>query len=117
MAPDTAIRFHGRFLFLSQDPQVVLRQLAGEDVRIDEALPLRENVSTDEISPTWVTYHYDETLGEHPYAGLTCGGLMPVATGAVKRGGFGITVAGGAMARGRRARRAPTRSGARGSAW
>ena len=62
--PLDAIRFDGRFLFLSEDPGLLERQLAGEDLSRDAAGPLRSDVSTDEITPTWITYHYDEMLGE-----------------------------------------------------
>jgi 3-isopropylmalate/(R)-2-methylmalate dehydratase large subunit len=93
-AVDATVRFGRRILFLSQDATVIARQLAGEDVALDTALPLRNDVSTDEISPTWATYHYDEKLGEYPYAGLKCGDAMPFGTGSVKAGGFAVTVAG-----------------------
>lgn len=91
---DRRLRFEGRILFLSQDADLIRRQLNGEDVPLDMALPLRTDVSTDEISPTWITYHYDEKLGDYPYLGLRCGTEMPVSAGSVKAGGFGVTVAG-----------------------
>lgn len=93
-APVDVIHFAGRVLFLAQDPKTVERQLAGKDIDLSEALPLRTDVSTDEISPTWITYHYDEKLGEYPYLALKCGDAMPVVAGSVKAGGFGVTVAG-----------------------
>lgn len=86
--------FGGRVLFLSQDPDVIRRQLAGENLTLEAALPLRTDISTDEISPTWITYHYDEKLGDYPYLGLECGDVAPVPAGSVKAGGFGVTVAG-----------------------
>lgn len=70
------------------------RQLAGEDVSLEAALPLRTDVSTDEITPVWICYHYDEKLGDYPYLGLKCGDALPLVAGSVKAGGFGITVAG-----------------------
>lgn len=88
------LRFNGRILFLSQDAQVVKRQLAGQDVSLEAALPLRTDVSTDEITPAWICYHYDEKLGEFPYLGLKCGEALPVAAGSVRGGGFAVTVAG-----------------------
>ncbi|WP_349605745.1 MULTISPECIES: aconitase family protein [Cupriavidus] len=88
------LRFNGRILFLSQDAQVVKRQLAGQEVSLEEALPLRTDVSTDEITPAWICYHYDEQLGEFPYLGLKCGEALPVAAGSVRAGGFAVTVAG-----------------------
>lgn len=88
------LRFNGRILFLSQDAQVVKRQFSGQDVSLEEALPLRTDVSTDEITPAWICYHYDEQLGEFPYLGLKCGEALPVTAGSVRAGGFAVTVAG-----------------------
>ncbi|MDM0113757.1 aconitase family protein [Variovorax sp. J22R133] len=95
-APATApsLRFDGRILFLSQDPQIIDRQLSGEDLSLDVALPLRTDVSTDEITPANICYYYDEKLGEYPYLGLKCGDRTPVKAGGVKAGGFEVTVAG-----------------------
>ncbi|MGY0194394.1 aconitase family protein [Leptothrix sp. BB-4] len=89
-----AVRFDGRVLFLSQDPAVVERQLRGEDLSLAEAGALRTDISTDEISPTWICYHFDETLGDYPYLGVRCGDRTPLVARSVKAGGFGITVAG-----------------------
>ena len=86
--------FEGRVLFLSPDADVMRRQLAGEDLALDDALPLRDNVSTDEITPAWICYYFDEKLGDYPYLGLNCNGETPVAAGSVKRGGFSVAVAG-----------------------
>ncbi|MCY1266555.1 3-isopropylmalate dehydratase large subunit [compost metagenome] len=88
------LRFDGRILFLSQDAQAMERQLSGQDLSLEEALPLRTNVSTDEITPAWICYHYDEKLGDFPYLGLKCGNAQPVAAGSVRAGGFAVTVAG-----------------------
>ena len=66
----------------------------GSDVSLTDALPLRSDVSTDEITPAWICYYYDEKLGEYPYLGLKCGQRTPVPAGGVKAGGFGVTVAG-----------------------
>jgi 3-isopropylmalate/(R)-2-methylmalate dehydratase large subunit len=90
----TSVRFDGRILFLSDDPNVVRRQLDGEDVTLAEAGSLRTDVSTDEITPASICYHYDEKLGEYPYLGLKCGEALPVTAGSVKAGGFAVTVAG-----------------------
>ncbi len=93
-APLPSLRIEGRILFLSQDPQVMDRQLGGGDVSLAEALPLRTDVSTDEITPANICYYYDEKLGEFPYLGLKCGDRTPVTAGSVKAGGFQVTVAG-----------------------
>jgi 3-isopropylmalate/(R)-2-methylmalate dehydratase large subunit len=93
-SPEDALRFDGRILFLSQDPGVIERQLRGHEVSLAEAQPLRTDVSTDEITPAFICYHFDEKLGEYPYLGLKCGDALPVKAGSVKAGGFGVTVAG-----------------------
>lgn len=87
-------RFDGRILFLSQDPQIMDRQLVGEDMSLEDALPLRTDVSTDEITPANICYYFDEKLGDFPYLGLKCGDRTPVKAGSVKAGGFQVTVAG-----------------------
>jgi 3-isopropylmalate/(R)-2-methylmalate dehydratase large subunit len=88
------IQFPGRILFLSQDPEKIERQLRGEDLTLAQAGKLRDDVSTDEITPGWACFHVDETLGRYPYVGLTCGGRRPIGTDAVRLGGFAVTVAG-----------------------
>lgn len=90
----TTVRFTGRILFLSNDPQRILRQLDGEDLTREEAGTLRDNISTDEITPTTVLTVYDDRLGDYPYVGLRVGSQVPVGRGAVRRGGFEIVVGG-----------------------
>lgn len=91
---NNAIRFSGRVLYLSQNPEVIRRQLDGEDLTLTEAGALRDNISTDEITPVTVMMVYDERLGEFPYVGFKAGDQLPIARNAVKNAGFEITVAG-----------------------
>ncbi len=93
-APTGHVRFEGRVLFLTENAALLERQLAGENLSLQDAGALRSDVSTDEITPTWITYHFDEKLGEFPYLALKCGDRTPVVAGSIKAGGFGITVAG-----------------------
>ncbi len=96
------VRFAGRVLLLTEDAQLVRRQLAGEELPFDADAPagspqhptLRDNISTDEITPAYICYYYDETLGDFPYLGLKCGEEFPIERGAVKRGGFVCSVSG-----------------------
>lgn len=88
------IRFAGRVLYLSQDPDCIRAQLAGEPVTLAQAMPLRDNVSTDEITPVTVMLSYDERLGRYPYVGLKAGDALPIGENVIRDGGFGITVAG-----------------------
>jgi 3-isopropylmalate/(R)-2-methylmalate dehydratase large subunit len=85
--------FRGRILFLTEDRALLEAQLAGRDLSPAEALslPLVSNVSTDEITPGWVCYHYDETLARYCLVGLRGGLVKP---GAVADGGFSVIVSG-----------------------
>jgi len=84
----------GRTLFLAADPAKVEAQLAGARLTLAEAGPLRDDISTDEITPITSLLHYDERLGEHPYTGFKAGDARPIGQGAVRAGGFDVTVAG-----------------------
>ena len=94
LTPDGKVRLHGRILFLTEDPALIRRQLAGEELEWDPSIPLRDDISTDEITPGWVCYYFDERLGEYPYVGLKCGDETPIGPGDVKRGGFVACVSG-----------------------
>lgn len=88
------VRFEGRVLFLVDDADAVKRQLAGDDLPWPNAYALRDNISTDEITPAYVCYYYDEKLGDFPYLGLKCGSETPLTAGTVKAGGFVCSVSG-----------------------
>src|SRR6266567_606437 len=91
--PDRVV-LGGRILFLAEDADLVRRQLEGEDIDWQPAMKLRDNISTDEITPAYICYYYDETLGDFPYLGLKCGAEFPITRGSVKRGGFVASVSG-----------------------
>lgn len=86
-----SIRFDGRILFLTDDVRLVRRQLEGEDLPYDPAVPLMNNISTDEITPGWVCFYYDETLGRYVYVGMR---EEAVREGEVKQGGFAVVISG-----------------------
>lgn len=88
------VRLSGRVLLLVDDAELVRRQLAGEDLDWPVSAKLRDDISTDEITPAYICYYYDERLGEFPYLGLKAGGEFPVTPGSVKAGGFVCSVAG-----------------------
>jgi 3-isopropylmalate/(R)-2-methylmalate dehydratase large subunit len=90
----TTLHLPGRILFLTTDPARIDAQLAGQDLTLAEAGLLRDDISTDEITPIPVLTYYDERLGSYPYVGLECGGRLPIATNGVKTGRFSVTVAG-----------------------
>src|SRR5690242_4386067 len=91
---DQAIRFTGRILFLSSSAEAMRLQLNGATLTLNDCAPLRDNVSTDEITPVTVMMTYDERLGRYAYVGFRAGDTLPIGTDAVKNGGFEITVAG-----------------------
>lgn len=93
------VRFTGRILFLTEDPELIKRQLAGENLPWDTQNSannpkLRDDISTDEITPAHYCFYFDQTLGEIPYLGLKCGDVAPIGRGDVKRGGFVCAVSG-----------------------
>ena len=93
------MRLSGRILFLTENPELIRRQLAGEDLPWDTKNPsnnpkLRDDISTDEITPAHYCFYFDQTLGEIPYLGLKCGSVLPVGRSDVKKGGFVCSVSG-----------------------
>ena len=87
----TRIRFPGRVLFLTEDPQLLRRQLDGDDLDWTPDIKLRDNISTDEITPGWVCYNYDEKLARYALIGLKGGAIKE---GDVADGGFVAVVSG-----------------------
>src|SRR3989449_10731534 len=97
------IRFDGRILFLTEDTSLIREQLeaSGDETRqledelaqrlANDDLPLMNNISTDEITPGWVCFYYDETLGQYVYVALRDGA---VKKDEVKNGGFAVVVSG-----------------------
>ena len=97
------IEFSGRILFLTEDTSLIRRQLeaSGSEAKaledelvqrlINDDLPLMNNISTDEITPGWVCFHYDETLGQYVFVGMRDGA---VKKDEVKNGGFAVVVSG-----------------------
>src|ERR1700755_1266529 len=86
------LKFDGRVLFLTEDTSLIRRQLeGGEDLDFDASRPLMNNISTDEITPGWVCFYYDETLGEYVYVGMR---EQAVKKDEVKQGHFRVVVSG-----------------------
>src|SRR5690349_12280058 len=99
------IKFTGRILFLTEDTNLIRQQLEASSnpaaaAELEAALaqrlqnddlPLMSNISTDEITPGWVCFYYDETLGQYVYVGMREGA---VKKDEVKNGGFAVVVSG-----------------------
>jgi len=90
----TTLTFAPRVLFLSADPALVRAQLAGASLTLQDAAPLRDDVSTDEISPLPAMVHFDETLGRYPYTGFKTAAERPIERDAVRAAGIDVVVAG-----------------------
>ncbi len=97
------LRFQGRVLYLVDDAELLRRQLHDDvDLTLAEAAEagFRDQISTDEITPAYICFFYDETLGEFPYLGLRAAAgadgedKAPVERGSVRAGGFVCSVAG-----------------------
>jgi 3-isopropylmalate/(R)-2-methylmalate dehydratase large subunit len=85
------LRIEGRVLYLTEDASLIDEQLRGKRLAYDPERALISNISTDEITPGWVCYYYDETLARYCLVGLR-GGV--VARDAIRNGGFGVIVSG-----------------------
>ena len=97
------IKFSGRILFLTEDTSLIRQQLEARDEAattletelagrlLEGDLPLMSNISTDEITPGWVCFYYDETLGQYVYVGMREGA---VKKDEVKDAGFAVVVSG-----------------------
>ncbi len=97
------MRFEGRILFLTDDTTLIRAQLEAEGHNaarleaelaqrlLNDDLPLMSNISTDEITPGWVCFYYDETLGHYVYVGMRDGA---VKKDEIKQGGFAVVVSG-----------------------
>ena len=100
---NSQVKFTGRILFLTDDTSLIRQQLEAEgDGRerleaelaerlLRDDLPLMSNISTDEITPGWVCFYYDETLGQYVYVGMR---EAAVKKDEVKNGGFAVVVSG-----------------------
>src|SRR5690349_6238597 len=87
-----SVKISGKVLYLTEDAELLKQQLGGEAIAFDpERHALVDNVSTDELTPGWVCYYYDETLARFCLVGLRGGHVLPDA---VKNGGFSVIVSG-----------------------
>ena len=87
-----------RVLFLTKDPELIERQLAGEldltmdDLSVDDLL---DDINTDAMTPAWVCFsHRPEDIARDAYAGMIVDGERIFPTDALKDGGFEVIVSG-----------------------
>lgn len=91
--PILGVAPHARMLFLNQSAHSIARQLAGDSAGA-AALPLRDDVSTDEITPVDILSYYDQRIARYAHTGFYVEGVNPIAAGALAAGGFQVLVAG-----------------------
>jgi homoaconitase/3-isopropylmalate dehydratase large subunit len=100
MKPEPIVRLTPgkRVLFLTKDPALVRRQLAGElDLRMDdlEVEDLLDDINTDAMTPAWVCFDWQpEEIARNAYAGLIVDGERLIPQDALLRGGFEVIVSG-----------------------
>ncbi|WP_206956195.1 aconitase family protein [Trinickia acidisoli] len=94
------LQLTGRIIFLCDDPERVKRQLDGADLTDVSTDTLRDDVSTDEITPMSVLTRFDDRLGRVPYVGFRTQGRNPIGLDAIRTGGFCVTVAGNRYGKG-----------------
>ena len=89
---DAKTTFDGRILYLTEDEALLRAQLYdGVDLPDGQDHKLIDNISTDELTPGWVCYYYDETLARYCLVGLRGGN---VEKDAIKNGKFSVIVSG-----------------------
>jgi 3-isopropylmalate/(R)-2-methylmalate dehydratase large subunit len=87
-----AVKLDGRILYVTEDPELQAAQLErNETLKYDPERALVSNISTDEITPGWVCYYYDETLARYCLIGLRGN---RVKKDAIKDGKFSVIVSG-----------------------
>ena len=84
----------GGVLYLSALPGCIEAQLQGQRLARSQATPLRDEISTDEITPIPILGCFDAGLGRYPYTGLVVGGAHPVAPDAIRTSGCVAVAAG-----------------------
>ena len=87
-----------RILFLTKDPDLIRRQIAGEldlsmaDFQVSD---LRDDINTDAMTPAWVCFSYrPEDIARDAYAGLIVEGERLVPHDALADGNFEVIVSG-----------------------
>jgi 3-isopropylmalate/(R)-2-methylmalate dehydratase large subunit len=90
----SSLRLRGRSLWLSTSLSLMQRQLAGDKLTAEKLGSLRDDVSTDEITPVAILSYYDDRLSRYPYTGFQVEDQYPVSVDAVRHGDFSVTIAG-----------------------
>jgi 3-isopropylmalate/(R)-2-methylmalate dehydratase large subunit len=85
---------NGRVLFLSSDYEKVISQISVKDICLSHALPLRDDISTDEITPMRALAFFDQRIGSYVYTGISVSGRHPIKENTITNSHFTVVVAG-----------------------
>jgi 3-isopropylmalate/(R)-2-methylmalate dehydratase large subunit len=99
MIPSTVSLTPGkRVFFLTKDPDLIRRQLAGdldlrmEDLRLEDLL---DDINTDAMTPAWACFDFrPENIARNAYAGITIGKERLFPEGSLMAGNFEVIVSG-----------------------
>ena len=86
-----------RVLFLTKDADLIRRQLAGENLRMEDVKveDLLDDINTDVMTPAWVCFDYDpKEIAKNAYAGLIVNGKRLLPERALLDGNFEVIVSG-----------------------
>jgi 3-isopropylmalate/(R)-2-methylmalate dehydratase large subunit len=83
-----------QILYLTQSAEKLRAQLSGQRITLQQATPLRDDISTDEITPVAILSHYDDKLGDYAHTGLQLNGQQPIGVRTLRASGFDVLVAG-----------------------
>jgi 3-isopropylmalate/(R)-2-methylmalate dehydratase large subunit len=86
-----------RVLFLTKDPELIRRQIAGEDLRMEDLKveDLLDDINTDVMTPAWVCFDWDpKAIAKNAYAGLIVDGKRLLGERALLDGNFEVVVSG-----------------------
>ena len=96
----TTFIFQKHILFLCQDPTQVAAQLSGKTLTLAQASPLRDDISTDEITPVAILSHYDDKLARYAHTGFKAGNELPIGVNAIHDSGINVIVGGNRYGKG-----------------
>jgi 3-isopropylmalate/(R)-2-methylmalate dehydratase large subunit len=88
------VRLDGRLFLLSDKPEIIRAQLAGEDVTLEQALPLRDDVSTDEMTSQVVCAKFEDNYGAGLLSAYRAGTELPIGEHVLEKYGANVIVAG-----------------------
>src|SRR5262245_62081884 len=87
-----------RVLFLTKDPDLIRRQVAGtldlrmEDLKVEDLL---DDINTDAMTPAWVCFdHLPQEIAKNAYAGLVVNKQRLIPPMGLMNGNFEVIVSG-----------------------